>query len=95
MQPCESTSKWVNRAKQLWGTNVSAGLIELEDIQLPAHSFWQVQIHAPQQCVFMATPGLRKHPSSISLGDGGFCANSVGFWWSSSLLPYLCPLGVS
>ena len=28
----------------------------------------------------------------ISLGDGNDCANSVGVRWSSSLLPYLCPL---
>ena len=29
-----------------------------------------------------------------SLGDGGHCSNLVGFWWSSSLLCYLCPLCV-
>ena len=26
--------------------------------------------------------------------DGGDCANSVGFRWSSSLLPYVCPMCV-
>ena len=30
----------------------------------------------------------------ISLGIGRFCANSVGFRWSLSLLPHLCPLCV-
>ena len=32
--------------------------------------------------------------AKISLGNGGLCANSVGFRWASSFLPYLCPLYV-
>ena len=31
---------------------------------------------------------------AISLRDGAFHANFVGFCWSPSFLPYLCPLGV-
>ena len=37
---------------------------------------------------------VRSPFACISLGIGRFCANSVGFRWSSSLLPYLCPLCV-
>ena len=34
------------------------------------------------------------HCAKKSLGDTAFCANSVGFRWSLSLLPYFCLLCV-